>query len=195
MVMVRRGDAAEGLALLRRELERAGDARFLPRFLFPLGEFAACLGEAGEIEKGLAIVTEALERCKARDEHWYISELLRIKGELLRKQSEQGVAEAAEQCFEEALALGREQGALLWELRRLSLARLRVAQNRRADAAQILTPVCEAFVEGSRIADLRQARALLDELAGWNRSPARGALACVFDKDRKIVKEMRSGSL
>ena len=196
MVMVRRGDAAEGLALLRRELERAGDARFLPRFLFPFGEFAACLGEAGEIEKGLAIVSEALERCKARDEHWYVPELLRIKGELLRKQSEQGVAEAAEQCFEEALALGREQGALLWELRSaLSLARLRVAQKRRADAAQILTPVCEAFVEGSRIADLREARALLDELAGWNPSPARNALACVFDKDRKIVKEMRSGSL
>jgi predicted ATPase len=167
MVMVRRGDGAEGLALLRSELERAGDARFLPRFLFPLGEFAACLGEAGEIEQGLAIVTEALDRCKAREELWYVPELLRIKGELLRKQSERGSAAAAEQCFEEAMVLGKQQGALLWQLRSaLSLARLMSGQNRRDDAVAILAPISEAFVDGSRIADLREARALLEQLSG-----------------------------
>ena len=69
--------------MLRKELERAGEARFLPRFLLPLGELAACLGEAGEIKQGLATVDEALARCEARDERWYEAELLRIKGELL----------------------------------------------------------------------------------------------------------------
>src|SRR5262249_48795707 len=53
MVMARRGDVDAGLALLRGEIDRAGDAKFLPRFLLPLGEFAACLGEANEIESGI----------------------------------------------------------------------------------------------------------------------------------------------
>jgi hypothetical protein len=61
--LARRGDTDAGLTLLRRESDRAGDARLLPRFLFPLGELAACLGEPNEIEKGLATVDAALERC------------------------------------------------------------------------------------------------------------------------------------
>jgi predicted ATPase len=166
MVIARRGELAAGLELLRAELERAGDARFLPRFLFPLGEFAACLGDAGEVGQGLIIVNEALERCKARDELWYLPELLRIKGVLLLKQAERQSAVAAERCFDEALRLAREQGALFWQLRSiLSLARLRIEQDRPADAARMLVPVCEAFTEGSRVADLREARALVARLS------------------------------
>jgi tetratricopeptide (TPR) repeat protein len=165
MVVARRGDVDAGLAILRSELERAGDARFLPRFLFPLGEFAMYLGNAGEIAQGLSIVNRILERCKARDERWYLPELLRIRGGLLLKEAEPRSAEAAEQCFDEALRLAREQGALFWELRSaLSLARLRVEQERRDDAVRILVPVCEAFTEGSRVADLREARALVERL-------------------------------
>ena len=57
----------------------------MPRFLLPLGELAACLGEANQIEKGLAAADETLGRCKARQEQWYVPELLRIKGELMLK--------------------------------------------------------------------------------------------------------------
>jgi predicted ATPase/DNA-binding winged helix-turn-helix (wHTH) protein len=85
IVMAKRGNIDAGLALLRSEIDRAGDARFLPRFLFPLGELVACLGEANEIRKGLAAVEEALERCQAKHEQWYVPELLRIKGELILK--------------------------------------------------------------------------------------------------------------
>jgi predicted ATPase len=167
MVIARRGDVEAGLAILRSELESAGDARFLPRFLFPLGKFAMYLGEAGEVAQGLSIVNEVLERCKARDERWYLPELLRIRGGLLLKEAQHQSAEAAEQCFDEALQLARQQGALFWELRStLSLARLRVAQERPADAVRILVPVCEAFTEGSDVADLREAQALVEWLSG-----------------------------
>ena len=167
MVIARRGDVETGLAILRSELESAGDARFLPRFLFPLGKFAMYLGEAGEVAQGLSIVNEVLERCKARDERWYLPELLRIRGGLLLKEAEHRSAEAAEQCFDEALQLARQQGALFWELRStLSLARLRVAQERPADAARILVPLCEAFTEGAGVADLREAQALVERLSG-----------------------------
>ena len=167
MVIARRGDVEAGLAILRSELESAGDARFLPRFLFPLGKFAMYLGEAGEVAQGLSIVNEVLERCKARDERWYLPELLRIRGGLLLKEAQHQSAEAAEQCFDEALQLARQQGALFWELRStLSLARLRVAQARPADAVRILVPVCEAFTEGAGVADLREAQALVERLSG-----------------------------
>src|SRR5205085_11021221 len=126
MVLAKRGaDISAGLDVLRGELEQAGDAKFLPRFLLPLGEFAACLGEAGEVTQGLAIVDDALVRCETRDEGWYLAELLRIKGELLLLQGAPGAAAAAESHFRQALDWVGRQGALSWELRTAtSLARL-----------------------------------------------------------------------
>jgi predicted ATPase/DNA-binding winged helix-turn-helix (wHTH) protein len=165
MVMAKRGDIEAGLALLQSEIDRAGDARLLPRFLLPLGELAACLGEANEIEKGLAVVDETLGRCNARQEQWYVPELMRIKGELILKDPQHQSASSAEQCFSDALKLARQQGALFWELRNaLSLARLWVGQDRKTDAMQILEPVCGAFTEGQQIADLREAKTLLEGL-------------------------------
>jgi len=165
MVMAKRGNITEGLALLRSEIDRAGDARLLPRFLLPLGELAACLGEAGEVEKGLAAVAEALARCAARQEQWYVPELLRIKGELMLKDTRHQANLLAEQCFSEGLKLAKQQGALFWELRNaLSLARLRIGQDRKADARQILAPVFGAFAGGLQISDACAAKELLDTL-------------------------------
>ena len=165
LVTARRGDLAGGLATLRVELEQAGEARFLPRFLLLLGELAACLGEAGEVVPGLAIVDATLGRSRSRDEGWYLAELLRIKGELLLKQAAEESVSAAEECFREARELAREQGALFWELRvALSLARLRQNQGRSADAIACLQPVYDRFTEGFGTADLIAAKLLLDEL-------------------------------
>jgi predicted ATPase/DNA-binding winged helix-turn-helix (wHTH) protein len=166
MVMVKRGDVAAGLDALRGELDQAGDAKFLPRFLLPLGELAACLGEAGEVSQGLATVDETLARCKARDEGWYVAELHRIKGELLLKQAGSASISAAETCFGEALEAAQQQGAVFWELRSaLSLARLRLRQDRQDAALSALAPVYDKFTEGFETADLRAARALLEALA------------------------------
>jgi predicted ATPase/DNA-binding winged helix-turn-helix (wHTH) protein len=165
MVMARRGDVEAGLALLQGEIGRAGDARLLPRFLLPQGELAACLGAANEIEKGLAAANEALGRCTARHEQWYVPELLRIKGELMLKDSQFRSIESAEQCFTEAIKLAKQQGALFWELRNaLSLARLKAGNKRKAEARKILGPVYASFKQRSQIADAREAKALLDGL-------------------------------
>jgi predicted ATPase len=162
MVMAKRGSIDAGLALLRSEIERAGDARLLPRFLLPLGELAACLGEANEIERGLAAVDQALERCNAKHEQWYVPELLRIKGELILKDKRHQATASAEQCFSEGLKLARQQGALFWELRSaLSLARFSIGHDRETDARKILATVHGAFTEGHQIADFREAKTLL----------------------------------
>ena len=167
MVLAKRGaDISAGLDVLRGELEQAGDARFLPRFLMPLGELAACLGEAGEVTQGLAIVDDALTRCKTRDEGWYLAELLRIKGELILKGDGSEAAAKAEREFLSALDLARRQGALSWELRAAtSLARLWRDQRRSSDATALLQPVYGRFTEGFATADLKAAKALLDDLS------------------------------
>ena len=83
LVIARRTDVETGLPLLRDELNRAGDARFLPRFLPLLGELAACFGQANQIHNGFDTIENALARCNDRQERWYLPELLRIKGELM----------------------------------------------------------------------------------------------------------------
>jgi predicted ATPase/DNA-binding winged helix-turn-helix (wHTH) protein len=112
LVIARRGDITGGLQALRGGLEQAGEARFLPRFLLLLGELAACLGVAGEIALGLETVEETFARCEARDERWYVAELLRIKGELTILEGAPDAAGAAEGHFVEALDCARAQGAL-----------------------------------------------------------------------------------
>jgi predicted ATPase len=166
MVMGKRGDIIAGLDVLLGALEQAGDAKFLPRFLLPLGELAACLGEAGEVAQGFAIVDDALARCKTRDEGWYLAELLRIRGELILKGDGSQAAAKAEEQFLSALDLAHRQGALSWELRAAtSLARLFGNQGRSADATALLQPVYGRFTEGFATADLKAAKALLGGLS------------------------------
>jgi predicted ATPase len=165
LVMARRGDVANGLQALRGGLEQAGDARFLPRFLPLLGELAVCLGETGEIAPGLATVEDALVRCEARDEGWYIAELLRIRGELTLLKGGPDAAAAAEEHFRRALDRARRQGALCWELRTAtSLTKLWRGQRRDADAGELLSSVYDRFSEGFETADLQAAKGLLDQL-------------------------------
>jgi len=165
MVMARRSGVAEGLPVLRKALELAGEAQFLPRFLLPLGELATYLGECGEVRQGLIAIDQAIARCEARDERWYEAELLRIKGELLLHKGEYHSVTGAEEYFEKALEVARSQGALFWELRSaMSLARLLAGRDRRGDARRGLISAHSKFTEGFRTADLRNAEAMIAEL-------------------------------
>jgi predicted ATPase len=127
--------------------------------------FLALLAEAhgiiGEPETGLTMLTEAL----ALGECWYETELYRLKGVLLLQQSSDNKAEA-EICFHHALEIARNQQAKSFELRTAtSLARLWQQQGKRQEAYDLLAPVYSWFTEGFDTADLKDAKALLDELA------------------------------
>ena len=86
----------------------------------------------------------------------------RHKGQLLLWQRH---TEAAEELYCKALMIAEEQEAKLWELRAaVSFARLRRDQRRRAEARALLEPVYGWFTEGFATPDLKEAKALLDEL-------------------------------
>jgi predicted ATPase len=104
---------------------------------------------------------DALQIAERTGERWLAAELYRHKGQLLLRQ---GQAEA-EELYREALSIGEAQGAKLWELRAaVSLARLWGEQNRRVEARDLLAPVYGWFNEGFDTADLKEAKALIDEL-------------------------------
>jgi predicted ATPase len=126
---------------------------------------AEALGHGGRIAEGLAVIEELIGRSDRGEEHWAMSELLRIKGELLLLEGSEAAAEI-EDLLRGALDLARRQDALSWELRAAtSLSRLLCTQGRSADAVAVLRPVYERFTEGFATADLKAARAILNAAA------------------------------
>jgi predicted ATPase len=117
------------------------------------------------VTPGLAIIEETLARCEAREELWYLAELLRIKGELVLLEGSLNAAGAAEGNFLRALECAHRQNALCWELRTAtSLARLWRDQQRVAEARELLGSVYGRFTEGFETADLQKAKRLLQRL-------------------------------
>lgn len=161
IVKIKRGDIATGLPELRAELERIGDGIMLPRYLLLLGEFAQCLGQAGETAQALQAVDTTLERCERNEELWSIAELYRVKGELIALEGGRG----ADDQFRRSLEWAQRQGALSWELRAaISLARFQAGGDQETQAVRLLSQVYGRFSEGFRTADLREAKRLITPL-------------------------------
>jgi predicted ATPase len=120
---------------------------------------------AGQVEEGLALIAEAQEFVTKTEERAYEAEMHRLKGELILARSPSDPA-GAEASFREALEVARRQSAKSYELRAAtSLARLWQGQGRKEEARELLAPVYAWFTEGFDTKDLRDAKALLEELA------------------------------
>jgi class 3 adenylate cyclase/predicted ATPase len=131
---------------------------------FNLALLAEASGYLNQGPEALNIIDEALARAQETNERWYEAELHRIKGRLLLSRIERDET-GAEACFHEALAVAGRENAKTWELRAaINLARLWRDQGKRAEAHALLVPVHDWFTEGFDTIDLKQARALLDEL-------------------------------
>jgi predicted ATPase len=129
-----------------------------------LGYLAEALALKGAVAGGLQTLAAALAAAEASGTHWADAELHRLRGELLGRLPSADRTEI-EGCFRTALTVAREQGSRGFELRgAVSLARLLSAQGRRDEARDILAPVYGWFTEGFGTPDLREAKALLDEL-------------------------------
>jgi class 3 adenylate cyclase/predicted ATPase len=161
-VKVKNGDVAEGISLLRSgssAYRATGAETAVPYFLALLAR--ACK-IAGQVQEAVTRLDDALQIVERTGERWFAAELNRHKGQLLLRQ---GHTEAAEELYCKALSIAREQEAKLWQLRAAaSLARLRRDQARPDEARDLLAPVYGWFTEGFDTADLKEAKALLDEL-------------------------------
>jgi class 3 adenylate cyclase/predicted ATPase len=159
-----RGQLQEAIAGMREGLTamRAGGTGFgIPVHLLSL---AGVYGKAGQATQGLELIAESLYLVRSTGESWFEAELHRLKGELLLSASDRDEA-VAEVCFRQALAVARQQEARMWKLRAAtSLARLWRDQGKRGEARDLLAPVYGWFTEGFDTADLKDAKALLDEV-------------------------------
>ena len=138
-----------------------GATWFAPTYLSHL---ARAYADIGQFDDALRCLSEATNAIDTTGERWFEAEVYRTAGEITLKSPQADTAKA-EAYFEQALAVARLQQAKSWELRAaMSLARLWRDQGKPQQARELLAPVYGWFTEGFDTRDLKEAKALLDEL-------------------------------
>ena len=165
IALVGQGQTQEGIALIQRgsDASQATGARlFRSHFLTYL---ARAFLTAGRFEEGLTAAAEAIAIAVETGESLEEAMMLRLKGELLLAQDSSNAA-AADRSFREAIEVSRRRSTRLFELEATtSLARLFRDTGRRDEARAMLAEIYNWFSEGFDTADLKDAKALLDELS------------------------------
>ena len=129
-----------------------------------LWHLAIAYAELGQPDDARRCIADAIDKVERSKEKWCEAEVHRIAGEIALK-SFAPDAEKAEAYFDRALSVARQQQAKSWELRAaMSMARLWRDQGKPQQARELLTPVYGWFTEGFDTLDLKEAKALLDEL-------------------------------
>jgi predicted ATPase len=130
--------------------------------------YLSCLARAhadlGQFDDAWRCIGEAMTAVETTKEKWCEAEIHRVAGEIALKSPEPDAAKA-QAYFDRALAVARAQQAKSWELRAaMSLARLWRDQGKRDEARDLLAPIYGWFTEGFDTLDLKEAKALLEEL-------------------------------
>ena len=134
-------------------------------FPFFLSHLAWAYFKTGQFADAQRSIREALTTLETTMERWFEPEANRVAGEIALGSPEWGPTKA-QVYFERALAVARQQQAKSWELRAaMSLARLWRDQGKAQLARELLAPVYGWFTEGFDTLDLKEAKALLEELA------------------------------
>jgi len=138
---------------------------------YHLGLLAEVYRKDKHVPEGLAAIAEALAILDKATDRLYEGEIYRLKGELTLKQTRfENLASTfrkkAEECFHKAVEIARRQGARSLELRALtSISRMWQQQGKQDEARKLLAEIYNWFTEGFDTADLKEAKALLDELS------------------------------
>ena len=155
------GEREGGLALMEhgvRDLEKVGGG-YSVYFRSLLSE---AYWKAGQIAEALARAEACIADCRASGRHFFLSEMLRIKGDCLLTLSP-GAADPAEAVYREAMSVAGRQGAITLQLRSaLSLAQLWAGQGRTAEGRALVGDICRQFLPDAESPELSQARALKD---------------------------------
>jgi predicted ATPase len=155
-------DAVAAITSAITSLRSTGAILYEPRHLWYL---AMAYAELGQPDDARRCIDDAIDKVERSKEKWCEAEVHRVAGEIALKAPQRDAAKA-EKHFERALAVARAQQAKSWELRAaMSLARLWRDQGKRDEARDLLAPVYGWFTEGFDTLDLKEAKALLEELA------------------------------
>jgi predicted ATPase len=172
-----RGSAAEAIDAITSgvaDWRATGATVYLPLIFSYL---AAAYADLGQFDEARHCIGEAMTKVESTKEKWAEAEIHRVAGEIALRSPVPNAARA-ESYFTAALAIARRQQAKSWELRAAtSYARLMRDQGRVREAHDLLAPVYGWFTEGFATKDLRDARALLDDLADAPAVPTCGGLA------------------
>jgi tetratricopeptide (TPR) repeat protein len=165
-VMAERGQSQEGLGVTREgyDLILASGQRIAISIFGCL--MADMLSRIDQVDKALETIDRTAKVAEETGQHYSDSELQRLRGEFLLMRGHRNAPEA-EGCFRTAIEIARRRSAKSWELRAtISLARLSAKQGRREEGRAMLAHIYNWFTEGFDTADLKEAKALLDELGG-----------------------------
>jgi predicted ATPase len=164
-VLAAEGTVEQGIDEVRAGLDRleaTGAGLFRPYSLCLLAE--AC-GRARQTEAGLAALDQAERVANSTEEGFWQAELHRLRGELLLDPALSRQAEA-EACLFRAIDAARRQQARSLELRAaMTMSQIWQRQGKRAEARALLAPVYQWFTEGFDTIDLKDAKALLQQLS------------------------------
>jgi len=129
-----------------------------------LSYLASAYAELGRFHDARRCLGRAMTTMETTEERLYEAEIYRMAGEIAVKSPERDQAKAQD-YFDHALAVARQQQAKSWELRAaMSMARLWRDQGKCSEARDLLAPVYGWFTEGFDTLDLKEATTLLDEL-------------------------------
>jgi predicted ATPase len=160
--LVHQNRAEEGIPQILQGIEALKGQGYSTEYQLPL--LAEAYGQIGQAEAGLRVLNEAWDLMDKTGIRYYEAELHRLQGELLMQNGINGAK--AENCFRQSVEVARKQSAKWWELRATtSLARLLASQHRRDEARTMLAEIYSWFTEGFDTADLKEAKALLEELS------------------------------
>jgi predicted ATPase len=155
-------DAVRAITSGITSLRSTGATLYEPWLLWHL---AIAYAELGQPDDARRCIDEAIDKVERSKEKWCEAEVNRVAGEVALK-SPAPDTQKAEKYFERALAVARQQQAKSWELRAsMSLARLLRDRGKAQQARELLAPVYGWFTEGFDTRDLKEAKALLEELA------------------------------
>jgi class 3 adenylate cyclase/predicted ATPase len=151
-------------AIIRLDDYRGAGYRFGVTALFIL--LCGALLVRGQLDAVPQVLESAFSTCNDNSERFFEAELYRVKARLLLLGKEPNSSTHAESLLDRSLKIARDQGARSLELRAArDLAELWRDQGKRDEARELLAPVYGWFTEGFDTLDLKQAKALLDELA------------------------------
>ena len=164
-VLVPTGKAADAVKVITAGLARWRSTGATVNTPMVLSYLARAHAELRQFDDAGRSIREAITALEAADDRWWEAEVHRLAGEIALKSPDPDVAKA-EAYFERALAVAQQQQAKSWELRAaMSMARLWRDQGKRDEARDLLAPIYGWFTEGFDTLDLKEAKALLEELA------------------------------